>query len=91
MSIGCTTLEMSGAAVLEVHNVHFGRPLSWQDSSEIGEATIAGTARLTGREVSIRNVRFHTKDNGKVVLEKVVERGTIERRSEGGTIEIRGE
>jgi hypothetical protein len=88
LSIGCTTLELSGAAVMEIHDIHLGRPLTWQDDGELGEATVAGTARLAGRDVSARNVRFHTREQGQVDLQRVVRRGKIERREEGGPVRV---
>jgi hypothetical protein len=88
ISIGCTTLELSGDAELEIHNVHLGRPLAWRAEKSIGEATIGDDALLTGSNVSVRNVRFCTRDCGRVELTRVERLGLIEKREEGGPIQI---
>ena len=88
ISIGCTTLELSGNAEMDVRHVHLGRPLAWRDEKSIGEATIAGDARLTGGEISVRNVRFRTAENGRVVLTGVERHGRLEKRADGGPIRI---
>jgi len=88
ISIGCTTLELSGNAQMEVHHVHLGRPPAWPDENSIGEATIAGNARLSGSDVTVRNVRFHTRENGRVTLRRVQRLGKLESREEGGPITI---
>ena len=67
ISIGCTTLELSGQAQMEIRGVHLGRPLNWQDEGAIGEANVADEAALIGYDVSVRNVRFRTEGSGRVV------------------------
>jgi hypothetical protein len=91
ISIGCTTLELSGRAEMEIHHVHLGRPLAWKAEGNIGEATIADDAILTGSDVSVRNVRFRTQENGRVELTRVERLGQIERREGGGAIQIQQE
>ena len=88
ISIGCTTLELSGNAQMEIHNVHMGRPLTWREENSIGEATIAGNASLTGSDITVKNVRFHTKDEGSIRLTGVERRGKLEQREGGGEILI---
>jgi hypothetical protein len=88
ISIGCTTLELSGDAEMEIHHVHMGRPLTWQAEKSVGEATIADNALLTGSDVSVRNVRFRTTDDGRVELTGVQQHGELEEREEGGKIVI---
>lgn len=88
LSIGCTTLEVSGDARLEVEHVHLGRPLTWQSDNELGEATVAGEAQLLGSDISINNVRFRTQDAGAIRLTKTTDYGLIEEDAEGGSIQI---
>jgi hypothetical protein len=88
ISIGCTTLELSGNAKMDVRHVHLGRPLTWQDEGSTGEANITGEATLVGRDISVRNVRFRTEDHGSVDLRNVDRHGQIEAREEGGKIQI---
>jgi hypothetical protein len=88
ISIGCTTLELSGDARMEVQNVHMGRPLTWQGDGNIGEANVADEAILTGHDVSVRNVRFRTTEQGRVSLTRVEQHGELETRKEGGAIDI---
>jgi hypothetical protein len=90
ISIGCTTLELSDSAQMQVHNVHLGRPLTWQEENSIGEATIAGNAQLTGSNITVKNVRFHTKDQGRVELSHVEKTGKLEKLEKGGPIQIQG-
>lgn len=91
LSIGCTTLELSNAAELTLEHVHLGRPLTWQDDGAIGEANVTGTSSLTGSDISVRGVRFHTRDQGSVRIRDVAKHGKIETRIDGGTISIGGE
>ena len=88
ISIGCTTLELSGEAEMEVRHVHMGRPLSWQSEANIGEATIADEAQLTGHDITVRNVRFRTTGRGKVSLTKVEQHEQLQTQEEGGEIVI---
>ncbi len=88
ISIGCTTLDLSGNAQMDVRHVHLGRPLTWQDEGSMGEANVTGEAMLVGHDVSVRNVRFRTEDNGTVDLRNVERRGRIEAREDGGRIQI---
>jgi len=68
LSIGCTTLELSGTATMTVEHVHLGRPLAWTDDATVGEANVVGNATLIGSDVSVRGVRFHTEGNGQVKI-----------------------
>ncbi len=88
ISIGCTTLELSGQARMEVRNVHLGRPLTWQTEESIGEANVTGAAVFTGSEVSIRDVRLRTEGNGRVRIQGFERHGRLERSAEGGSIEL---
>jgi hypothetical protein len=88
ISIGCTTLELSGSAEMEIQNVHMGRPLSWQEEGSIGEATVADNARLTGTNVTMRDVRLNTTDHGSVTLRQVERHGKLQSREGGGRILI---
>jgi hypothetical protein len=89
LSLGCTTLDLNNDAHLHLENVHLGRPLTWQPANERGEASINGTARLTGSSVSIRNVTFHTRQTGNVELSGVTGADTAESREEGGKVSLR--
>lgn len=88
ISIGCTTLELSGDAQMEVHHVHMGRPLTWTEENNIGEATVADDAKLIGSHLSVKNVRFRTRGRGQVQLSDVESHGRLEKRAEGGEILI---
>ena len=44
--------------------------------------------KLTGGDITLRNVRFHTKDRGRVQLTGVEKRGTLETREDGGRIVV---
>jgi hypothetical protein len=88
LSIGCTTLDLTGEAQLDLRDVHLGRPSRWPGEREIGEATVKDEARLTGEHVSVRNVRFRTTGAGRVELDDVRRLGTIEVRQEGGSVRI---
>ena len=88
ISIGCTTLELTGDAELEVQNVHMGRPLTWQEENNIGEANVKDNARLVGRGISIKNVRFRTEGSGQVDLQDIEQLGTLETKEEGGKIRV---
>jgi hypothetical protein len=88
LSLGCTTLDLGGDANLELHHVHLGRPLAWQGEKEMGEATVKGSALLTGDGLSVRNVRFRTEESGRVELRDVQRHGTIAVREDGGSISI---
>ncbi len=88
ISIGCTTLELTGDAELQVQNVHMGRPLTWQQENNIGEANVKDNAKLIGRGVSIKNVRFRTEGSGQVDLQDVQQHGTLETKAEGGKIRV---
>jgi hypothetical protein len=88
LSIGCTTLDLGGEARLDLQHVHLGRPLAWQGGNEMGEANVTGSARLTGRDVSVRNVRFRTEENGTVDLRNVARDGKIETIGDRNSLEI---
>ncbi len=88
ISIGCTTLELSGNASMEVHRVHMGRPLTWQDENSIGEANVKGEAKLFGSEISVKNVRFRTEEDGQVELSEIEKHGMLETNPGGGPITI---
>ena len=88
ISIGCTTLELSGDAAMQVQHVHMGRPLTWQNESTIGEANVKANAKLTGSDISIKNVRFRTEDRGEVDLQEVEKHGKLETQQEGGRIHV---
>jgi hypothetical protein len=88
LSVGCTTLELSGNAQMQLQNVHLGRPLAWKSEASLGEANVAGTARLTGDNLSVRNVRFRTRDDGQVTLTNVRQHGTVEQQIDGGGVQI---
>ncbi len=75
ISIGCTTLELSGNAQMGVRHVHLGRLLTWQDEGSMREANVTGEAALVGHDISIRNVRFRTEDSGTVVLRNIERHG----------------
>jgi hypothetical protein len=89
LSIGCTTLELSGSAAMTLEHVHLGRPLTWTDDGAIGEANVIGNATLSGDDVSVRGVRFHTRDNGRVTITGLERKGKIEIRQEGGEVELK--
>lgn len=89
LSLGCTTLDLHQDARLDLENVHLGRPLSWTADGVRGEASIQGTARLTGRRIRIRDVDFHTRGEGSVDLEAVTGANTATRREEGGRVTFR--
>jgi hypothetical protein len=88
ITIGCTTLELSGDAEMEVRNVHLGRPLTWREETSIGEANVTEGAVLAGRDISVKNVRFRTEGSGKVDLQNVDRHGKLEIKQEGGSIEV---
>jgi hypothetical protein len=88
ISIGCTTLELSGNAQMNLHHVHLGRPLAWQDEGSMGEANVTGKATLVGHDISVRNVRFRTEGSGTVVLRDIDRHGRIVVREDGGRIRI---
>jgi hypothetical protein len=88
LSIGCTTLELSGTAAMTLEHVHLGRPLTWTDDGAMGEANVIGNATLTGNDVSVRGVRFHTRDNGRVAITGLDRKGKTKIRQEGGEVEL---
>jgi hypothetical protein len=87
-NLGCTTLEMSGDAHLDVQDVHLGRPTHWSPSQAMGEANVAGNARLTGRNLSVHRVVFRTRDSGQVELTGVDQASMFEVREEGGPVNV---
>lgn len=89
LSIGCTTLELSGMAAMTLEHVHLGRPLSWTDDGAVGEANVFANATLTGNDVSVRGVRFHTRDKGRVTITGLDRKGKVEIRQEGGEVELK--
>ena len=46
------------------------------------------TARLTGRNVVVDNVNFHTEGEGTIELSAVERRGEINIRADGGPVEL---
>jgi hypothetical protein len=89
LSIGCTTLELSGTAEMNLRNVHLGRPITWTSDGAVGEANVTDNAKLTGHNVSIRGVRFHTRDTGRVSIEGIDKKGNVEIREEGGEVQLK--
>jgi hypothetical protein len=87
-NLGCTTLEMSGDARLDVQDVHLGRPTHWSPSRAMGEANVAGNARLTGRHVGIHRVVFRTRDSGQVEITDADQGSTFEVRQQGGPVKL---
>ncbi|MCX6854208.1 MAG: hypothetical protein NTV80_04805 [Verrucomicrobia bacterium] len=69
--------------------MHLGRPLKWKPEKAKGEASINGTAQLTGRNLSINNVTFHTRQTGTVTLDDVTGINSAEHREEGGKITLK--
>jgi hypothetical protein len=88
ISIGCTTLELSGNAEMDVQHVHMGRPLTWRNTRSMGEATIADNATLSGSDISVSNVRFRTEGQGRVKLTRVESHGRLEKQADGGEISV---
>lgn len=89
LSIGCTTLELSGNAYLELKNVHLGRPLNWRgESSEMGEINAVDNAVLMAENVTMRNLLLHAKDRAHMTFKAARTYGRIDTRKEGGVIEI---
>jgi hypothetical protein len=87
-NLGCTTLEMSGDAQLDLQDLHLGRPTHWSPSRAMGEANVAGNARLTGRNVGVHRVVFRTRENGQVEITDVDQGSTFEAREEGGPVKL---
>jgi hypothetical protein len=79
---------MSGDAQLDLQDVHLGRPTHWPPSQAMGEANVAGHARLTGRHVGIHRVVFRTRDSGHVEIADVDPGSTFEVREQGGPIKV---
>jgi hypothetical protein len=88
LSIGCTTLELSGTAAMTMEHVHLGARSAGTKDVITGEVNVTGDATLTGEDVSARGVRFHTRDRGRVMITKVERKGHIEIREEGGPVEL---
>jgi len=87
--LGCTTLELSHDAQLDVENVHLG---STSPKGKVrGEANVEGSARMTGRNVSVDRVVFHTRAQGSVRIDGVRELGGVTIRADGGPVELRSE
>ena len=82
--VGCTTLELGNAAQMDLENVHLGSMK--KGSGNRGEANVKETARLTGRNVSIDTVTFHTEDEGTIELSGIQRRGKVIVRAEGGPV-----
>ncbi|MFZ5830985.1 MAG: glycoside hydrolase family 43 protein [Planctomycetota bacterium] len=85
--LGCTTLEVSDTAHLDLEHVHLG-PTGTNTTSR-GEANVEGSGRLTGRNVSVNRVTFHTKDQGSVRLDGVERQRDVVVRADGGPVELR--
>ncbi len=88
LSLGCTTLDLKGPAQLEVEHVHLGRPLNWQGENEVGEVNVSDQARFSGKQVSVRDVRFRTEQAGRVELSDVLQYGKLEKVEQGGPIRV---
>jgi hypothetical protein len=88
LTFGCTTLELSNNAKLIANRVHFGRPMTWQPESSMGEANLKGNASLEATEISVNKVRFRTEGNAKVQINGVQRLGELMVSEEGGKIEI---
>lgn len=86
--LGCTTLEMSDNARMELEDVHLGRPAGWQREGAMGEVNVTEQARMTGRNVSVNRVVFHTRDTGQIELRAVRETGAVTIQEEGGSISL---
>ena len=65
-----------------------GRPLTWQEENNIGEANVKDNAKLIGSDISIKNVRFRTEGSGQVDLQDIEQHGTLETKEEGGKIRV---
>jgi hypothetical protein len=91
LTLFCTTLDLHGAAEMEIENVFLGRPLDRPSDGTIGEATVRDDAKLTGRNVVARDMRFHTKGEGTILIEGLEKVGKIETRQEGGKATLSGE
>jgi hypothetical protein len=88
LSIGCTTLEVSGPAAMTLEHVHLGPRLAQTKDAAIGEVNVVGNATLTGTDVSVRGVRFHTRDQGRITISGLDKKGRVEVRREGGDVEL---
>lgn len=73
---------------MKLRHVHMGRLLTWQAENNIGEANVIDQAQLQGQDISVRNVRFRTKDHGQITLQDVESHGTLETIPQGGEIRI---
>lgn len=85
--LGCTTLELSGGAQMDLENVHLGT--TGTDGRTRGEVNVEDTARLSGRNVSINRVVFRTEASGSIQLDAVEKRGEVTVHAEGGPVELR--
>ena len=88
LTLGCTTLELSGKAQLVAEEVHFGRPLHWQPENNLGEANVKGDSKLIARNVSTNNLRIQTKENGTATFQVSKQFGSLEPMQKGKAIEI---
>ena len=88
LQLGCTTLDLNNDAPLDLENVHLGRPLNWKPEKAKCEASINGTARLTGRNISINNVTFHTRQQGSAKFESISPGSNHTVKQEGGSVEM---
>lgn len=88
MTFGCTTLELSGEAKLIANRVHFGRPMTWQPESNIGEANVKDNALLEATDISVNKVRFRAEDNAMVQINGVERLGALLTSEEGGKIQV---
>lgn len=88
MTFGCTTLELSNNANLIANRVHFGRPMTWQPESNMGEANLKDNATLEAKDISVNKVRFRAEDNATVHVNGVERLGELLVSEEGGKIEV---
>ncbi|TWU29069.1 sulfatase-like hydrolase/transferase [Novipirellula artificiosorum] len=87
-NLGCTTLEMSNDAQLQLSHVHLGRPANWSPSPAMAEVNLTDDARLTGENCTANNVEFHASDNSSVKVQLSTTDGEINQVEEGGQIQL---
>ena len=88
MTIGCTTMELSGQAQLIASRVHFGRPMTWQPENNLGEANLRDRASLRATNISVNRVRFRAEGESSVQIRDVEKLGELLISEEGGTIKV---
>lgn len=77
LNMGCTTLEMSKDARLDLSHVHLGRPTTWGPSPAMAEVNLEGDAGLTGQNCTANNVEFHASENASVELQLNKQSGKV--------------